>query len=115
METLVAFEAAESGGQRAVRRHSAPRADHPHADAGAQLPHLLADATGAHDADGLVLQQQRAVGAMVETMPLLIARCAVEPPGEVEKAGQDILGHGAGVSMAARGGDDDVAAPEIPA
>ena len=52
---------------------------------------------------------------MVETMPLPIARCMVEPPGEVEEAGQDILSHGAGIPIAARGGGDDTAAPEIPA
>ena len=33
----------------------------------------------------------------------------------MEEAGQHILGHGAGIPMAARGGDDDIAAPEIPA
>src|SRR2546426_400800 len=80
-----------------------------------QPPHLLADATGAHDAHRLTLQQQGTVGAMVETMPLPIARCMVQPPGEVEEIGQHILSHGAGIPIAARGGDDDIAAPEIPA
>jgi len=51
----------------------------------------------------------------VEQMPLPIARCMVESPGEVEEAGQHILSHGAGIPIAARGGDDDFAAPEIPA
>jgi hypothetical protein len=37
----------------------------------------------------------------------------VEPPGEVEEAGQHILSHGAGIPIAARGGADDIAAPEI--
>ena len=36
-------------------------------------------------------------------------------PGEVEKAGQRVFRHGAGIAVAARGGDDDVAAPEIAA
>ena len=52
---------------------------------------------------------------MVEPMPLPIARCMVESPGEVEEAGQHILSHGAGIPIAPQGSDDDLAAPEIPA
>src|SRR3989442_8077529 len=114
MSTRGPSRAAESGRQYGIGRTGARRPGHPQADTGAQPPHLLADATGAHDAHRLTLQQQGTVGAMVETMPLPIARCMVESPGEVEEAGQDILGHGAGIPMAARGGGDDIAAPEIP-
>ena len=114
-EPLGALQTAEPDGQDGIGRHPAPRTDHPHAGTGAQLPHLLTDATGAHDAHRLVLQEQRPVGAMVEAMPLPIASCMGQPPGEMEEAGQDVLGHGAGVPIAARGGDDDLAAPEIPA
>src|SRR5207244_10943174 len=53
VEVLRAFQAAESCRQYGIGRHPAPRADHPHARTRAQPPHLLADATGPHDADGL--------------------------------------------------------------
>src|SRR5207244_13258070 len=87
IETLGAFQAAESGWQYGIGCHPAPRAGHPHASTGAQPPDLLADATGAHDAHRLTLQRQGTVGAMVEPMPLPIARCMVESPGEGEAAG----------------------------
>src|SRR5262245_29505197 len=81
-EPLGALQAAESGWQDATGGEPAPRADHPHAGTGAQLSHLPADATGAHDADRLSLEQQGAIGAVVEAMPLLIVSGMVEPSGE---------------------------------
>jgi hypothetical protein len=112
---LRAFHAAEAVWQAGIGRHPAPRADHPHAGTGAQPPHLPADATGADDAHRRPLQQQRTVGTMVELMPRAIAPGLVEPPSDVEETGQDILRHGAGIPIAARGGDEDLAAPAIPA
>jgi hypothetical protein len=115
MQMFRAFEAAEAVWQDGMGHYPAPRTDHPHAGTGAQPPNLLADATGPHDAHRLPLEEQRTVGAMVEPMPLAIASGLGEPPSEVEETGQDLLRHGAGIPIAARGGDEDIAAPEIPA
>src|SRR5215216_2048404 len=55
MQMLRAVQAAKAVWQDGIRHHPAPRADHPHAGTGAQPPHLLADATSAHDAHRLPL------------------------------------------------------------
>src|SRR4030095_4620122 len=98
-----------------VERDPASRADHSHAGTRAQAPHFLTDAAGAHDAHGLTLQQQRTVGPMVEAMPLSIAGGMMQASGEVKETGQRKLGHRAGIAIASRGRDDDIAAPEISA
>src|SRR5207237_4807124 len=38
-----------------------------------------------------------------------------EPSGEMQEARQDVLGHRARIAMTARGGDEDLAAPEVSA
>src|SRR5262245_12219409 len=81
IEMLGAFQAAESGWKYGIGHYPAPGASHPHAGTGAQPRHLLADASCTYDAYRLTLQQPGAVRAMVETMPLPIARCLVQPPG----------------------------------
>jgi hypothetical protein len=50
---------------------------------------------------------------MVEAILLVIAVRMVQPTRKVEEASQDVLGHSARISVAARGRDDHVTAPQI--
>src|SRR5262249_13561087 len=115
VQTVGTFEPAEPRGRRGIASGTATRADHPHARARAEAADLPADAPRAHHADGFVLEEKRAVRAMVESVTLPIARGVVKAAGEVEDAGQRVLGHRAGVAVAAGGGRDHVAAPQVAA
>src|SRR5206468_5984747 len=114
MEILGTFETAEARGQGVPRRNVTPRADDAHPRPGAQGSDRLPDPAGADDTHGLAFDLDWPVGTVIELLLLLVASRPVQPASEVEKAGQDILGHRPGVAVAARRGDRDITAPQIP-
>src|SRR5262252_3947356 len=101
MQAIGTFQAGEPEREWSTRHHLAPGADDPHADPGAQTPHLLADAARADDTRRLPLKHDRTIGSMVESMALLVAMGVPEPSGKVEETRDDVLGHGSGIASAA--------------
>src|SRR5262249_25095762 len=93
VQTVGTFEPAEPPARGGSARGAATRADPSPARPGAAAADLPADAPRAHHADGFVLEEKRAVRAMVEAVTLPIARGVVKAAGEVEDASQRVLGH----------------------
>ena len=101
--------------QRFARPRAAPGPDDPHADRRAEPADIAADAAGADDAGGLAFDQKRPVGAMLEGAGGMIGDGAVEALGEMQNAGERVFRHCQRAADAARGRDDDIAAPQIAA
>src|SRR5579875_1671408 len=85
-------------------------ADNAHAEAGAQPSDIPPDAAGADHTATLAVELHRPVAAVVENPGLAVLGDTVEGFGEIKDAGD-----GEGAADAARGGHDDVAAPQIAA
>ena len=75
----------------------AARADDAHPSRCAELCHFPADAARADNACGLVPEHNRIVRLMLEAVASLIPVAPMKTAREVEKSGQDILGHRAPV------------------
>jgi hypothetical protein len=75
--------------------------------------HLATDAAGADDAQGLALQQQRPIGAVVECAGRAVIQRAVQFLGEMQDTGDGIFRHRKNAAHAARCRHRDVAAPQI--
>src|ERR1700736_1327057 len=98
-----------------ARLRATPGADDAHAECRAEAADIAADAAGADNAGGLTLDQQRAIGAMIEDAFGAVDGGAMQALRKMQNTRHRVLGHGEGAADAARGRDGHVAAPKIAA
>src|SRR5688572_24058031 len=83
VQTVRGLQPCEAGRKRCPRSHMPAATDHPHPRCRTKLCHLLANPTGADNADRLVPNYDRFVTLMIKAATLLVPVTQMKATGEV--------------------------------